>query len=128
MPTEDELRTDLQRDIAEARKLANWSSYLTNLLITVALVGGATSGAVLAFAPEWPRWVAGVLAIAPGVAMALQGKLFERRVHHHRMREVAYQGLLDQLVYEGADVRSISPSSSEYGSIGASGEVGGGGP
>jgi hypothetical protein len=108
MQTEHELRNELEQDIVEARRLANWSSYLTNVLITLGLVGGATSGAVLAFAPEWPRWVAGVLAIVPGVAMALQGKLFERRIHHHRMKEVAYRGLLDQLVYEGVELKTVS--------------------
>ena len=107
-PETEELRIDLQRDIAESRRVASWSSALTNVLITLALVSGAMSAAILAYATDWPRWVAGVLAMVPGTAMALQGKLFEKQINHHRMREVAYHGLLDELVYEGGDAMSIS--------------------
>jgi hypothetical protein len=78
------------------------------VLITLALVSGAMSAAILAYATDWPRWVAGVLAMVPGTAMALQGKLFEKQITHHRMREVAYHGLLDELVYEGGNAVSIS--------------------
>ncbi|NUP13544.1 MAG: hypothetical protein HOW73_46500 [Polyangiaceae bacterium] len=108
------LRDELQEDIAEARKLANWSTYMANVLTSFALVGGATSAAILGYAPEWPRWIAGALAILPGAAMALQGKLFEQRIHHHRLREVAYHGLLDQLVYERVDPRTVSRRRREF--------------
>lgn len=78
--------------------MASWSSALTNVLITLALVSGAMSAAILGLAALGR----GVLAMVPGTAMALQGKLFEEQSNHHRIREVAYHGLLDELVYEGA--------------------------
>lgn len=102
------LVAELRTDIADAQRMANLSTYATNLLIVVGILGGAASASILAFAPEWPRGIPGVLAVVPGIAMALQGKLFERRIHHHRMKEVAYRGLLDQLLYEDVKVQSVS--------------------